>query len=189
MEVHVVDHPLAASTVSDSMREKNGGAVIAARPNAEGLIVNEVTGEAFTSEGVAKWKCQLTKKIEFVTKLIEKERTKAGQLYKWRNRLLLTGFCDLVLAKILAPYLQAHQTPIRLRQTQSTFHPRAQRNAFHCRDVRLQSRLFVRENLGLMTSNFLQSSSHSVSKRNLRFARLMVCFLAMCSRQQTIERG
>ena len=82
--------------------------MIAARPNAEGLIVNKVTGEAFASEGVAKWKCQLTKKIEFVTKLIEKERTKAGQLYKWRNRLLLTGFCGLVLAKILAPYLQAH---------------------------------------------------------------------------------
>jgi hypothetical protein len=83
MEVRVVDHPLAASTVSDAGEKR--GAVIAARPNAEGPIVNEVTGEAFTSEGVAKWKCQLTKKIEFVTKLIEKERTKAGQLYKWRR--------------------------------------------------------------------------------------------------------
>ena len=82
--------------------------MIAARPNAEGLIVNKVTGEAFTSEGVAKWKCQLTKKIEFVTKLIEKERTKAGQLYKWRNRLLLTGFCGLVLAKVLTPYLHSY---------------------------------------------------------------------------------
>jgi hypothetical protein len=34
-------------------------------------------------------------------------------------------------------------SPLPVPQTQSAFHPHAQRNAFRPRDVRLQSRLFV----------------------------------------------
>src|SRR6266480_2069544 len=36
------------------------------------------------------------------------------------------------------------ELPIRVPETQSAFHPRLQRNASRCRDVRLQSRLFAR---------------------------------------------
>jgi hypothetical protein len=35
------------------------------------------------------------------------------------------------------------ESPILTPETQSTFHPHAQRNASHRRDVRLQSRLFA----------------------------------------------
>ena len=41
------------------------------------------------------------------------------------------------------------ESPIPARQTQSAFHPHAQPNAFRCRDVRLQSRLFARWNQSL----------------------------------------
>ena len=81
------------------------GEVVKAIPNAQGLIVNEVSGEALTVQAAAKWTRELTEKIKSLPKLMEKERTKAADLYRWRNRLLLIGFCGLVLSKVLAPYL------------------------------------------------------------------------------------
>ena len=39
-----------------------------------------------------------------------------------------------------------HESPIRVPETQSAFHPHAQRNVFRRRDVRLQSRSFARWN-------------------------------------------
>jgi hypothetical protein len=44
------------------------------------------------------------------------------------------------------------ESPIAVRETQSTFHPRAQQDAFRCRDVRLQSRSFARWNQSLRHS-------------------------------------
>jgi hypothetical protein len=38
------------------------------------------------------------------------------------------------------------ESPIQVRQKRSTFHPHAQRTAFHHRDARQQWRLFAREN-------------------------------------------
>ena len=38
------------------------------------------------------------------------------------------------------------ESPIPIRETQSAFHPRAQRNAFRRRDARQQRRSFAREN-------------------------------------------
>ena len=81
------------------------GEIIKAIPNAQRLIVNEVTGEALSIEAAAKWKRELTEKMKSLSKLIEEQRTKTSDLYMWRNRLLLIGFCGLVLAKVLAPYL------------------------------------------------------------------------------------
>jgi hypothetical protein len=44
------------------------------------------------------------------------------------------------------------ESPILTPETQSTFHPHAQRNASHRRDVRLQSRLFALRDLKLRHS-------------------------------------
>jgi len=41
------------------------------------------------------------------------------------------------------------ESPILVPQTPSTFHPHAQRNAFHHHDARLQSRSFARWNQSL----------------------------------------
>jgi hypothetical protein len=82
------------------------GEVIKAMPNSRGLIINEISGEALTTEAAAKWTRELPEKIKSLPKRIEKERTKAADLYRWRNRLLLIGLCSLVLSKVLAPYLR-----------------------------------------------------------------------------------
>jgi hypothetical protein len=81
------------------------GTLIAAIPNAQGLTVNEISGEALNIEGAAKWKHELQGEINGLSKLMNAEKTKTSDLYKWRNRFLLSGFCGLVLSKILAPYL------------------------------------------------------------------------------------
>lgn len=45
MEVRVVDHPVGRLNGQRLDAGEKRGAVIAARPNVEGLIVNEVNGE------------------------------------------------------------------------------------------------------------------------------------------------
>ena len=45
--------------------------------------------------------------------------------------------------------IKAGRFPLQIQQTQSTAHPHAQRSAFHCRDMRLQSRSFARWNQSL----------------------------------------
>jgi len=45
-----------------------------------------------------------------------------------------------------------HESQIQVQETPSTFHPRAQRNAFRRRDARQQRRLFARWNLSLRRS-------------------------------------
>jgi hypothetical protein len=82
------------------------GEIVKAIPHAQGLIVNEVSGEALSIEAAEKWRRELTEKIKSLRKLMEKERTRAAGLYTWRNTLLLIGFCGLVFAKVLAPYLR-----------------------------------------------------------------------------------
>jgi hypothetical protein len=57
--------------------------------------------------------------------------------------------------------------PLRVLETQSTFHPHAQRNAFRPRDARLQSRSFAR---------WKQSLKHSPNSN-----RLLPRFSAMIS--------
>jgi hypothetical protein len=84
------------------------GAVMTAKPNFEGLIVVRYPGRLLTSEAAANWVRELNDKIPVLHHLIEKETTRAERLYKWRNRLLLIGFCSLVLSKVLTPYLQSY---------------------------------------------------------------------------------
>jgi hypothetical protein len=84
------------------------GAVMAAKPNSEGMIVIKYPGRLITSEAAANWIRELNPKIRVLRHMIEKETTRAEGLYKWRNRLLLVGFCGLVLSKVLTPYLQTH---------------------------------------------------------------------------------
>ena len=46
MEVRVVDHAVGRLSGQRLDAEEKRGAVIAARPNAEGLLINKVTGES-----------------------------------------------------------------------------------------------------------------------------------------------
>ena len=87
--------------------EKRGG-VMVSKPNSEGLIVVENPGRLLTMEQAAEWVTVLNEKIPVVHHMIEKETTRAEGLYKLRNRLLLIGFCGVVLSKILTPYLHSH---------------------------------------------------------------------------------
>jgi hypothetical protein len=75
------------------------------RPDAEGVIVVKYPGRLLTNEAAANWVRELNDKIRVLHHLIETETIRAEKLYKWRNRLLLTGFCGLVLSKVLTPYL------------------------------------------------------------------------------------
>jgi hypothetical protein len=59
-------------------KEKQGE-LVKARPDAKGLIVNEVAGEAFDLQAAAKWNDQLTKKIKLLEELLKTERAKAGR--------------------------------------------------------------------------------------------------------------
>jgi hypothetical protein len=90
----------------DAMEKR--GAVMVAKPNSEGVIVVKYLGRILTSEEAANWVRGLNDKIEVLHHLIEKETTRAASLYKWRNRLLLIGFCGLVLSKVLTPYLHSY---------------------------------------------------------------------------------
>jgi len=84
------------------------GAVMTAKPNFEGLIVVKYPGRLLTSEAAANWVRELNDKIPVLHHLIEKETSRAEKLYKWRNRLLLIGFCGLVLSKVLKPYFHSY---------------------------------------------------------------------------------
>jgi hypothetical protein len=84
------------------------GAVMAAKPDSEGLIVVKYPGRLLTSEAAANWVRELNDKIRVLHHMIETETTRAERLYKWRNRLLLMGLCGLVLSKVLAPYLHSY---------------------------------------------------------------------------------
>ena len=54
--------------------------------------------------------------------------------------------------KLQLPGEHDRPTQIRVPETQSTFHPHAQRNAFHRRDAREQSKSFAAPNQGLRRS-------------------------------------
>ena len=75
------------------------------KPNSEGLIVVENPGRLLTMEAAADWVTVLNEKIPVVHHMIEKATMRADRLYRLRNRLLLIGFCGVILAKILTPYL------------------------------------------------------------------------------------
>ena len=79
-------------------------------------------GRLLTSEEAANWVRELNDKIKVLHHMIEKETTRAETLYKWRNRLLLIGFCGLVLSKVLTPYLPFLLTSVRVAETRSAFH-------------------------------------------------------------------
>ena len=81
------------------------GAVMATKPNSEGLIVVKYPGRLLTMEEAANWVRELNERIPVLHHMIEKETTRADSLYKWRNRVLLIGVCGLVLSKVLTPYL------------------------------------------------------------------------------------
>ena len=84
------------------------GAVMAAKPNFEGLIVVKFPGRLLTTEEAANWVLELNDRIPVLHHVIERETTRAVTLYKWRNRVLLIGFCGLVLSKIFAPYFHSY---------------------------------------------------------------------------------
>jgi hypothetical protein len=90
----------------DSIEKR--GAVMVSKPNSEGLIVIENPGRLLTMEAAADWVTVLNEKIPVLHHMIEKETKRAEHLYKLRNRLLLIGFCGVILAKILTPYLQSY---------------------------------------------------------------------------------
>ena len=83
------------------------GAVMVAKPNSQGLIVLEYPGRIITSEAASNWVLDLNEKIKVLYHMIETATTRAETLYKRRNRLLLIGFCGLVLSKVLTPYLHS----------------------------------------------------------------------------------
>jgi hypothetical protein len=90
----------------DAMEKR--GALMAAKPNSEGWVVIKYPGRLVTTEEATNWVRELNERINVLHHMIEKETTRAESLYKWRNRLLLVGFCGLVLSKVLTPYLQTH---------------------------------------------------------------------------------
>jgi hypothetical protein len=81
------------------------GAIMTAKPNSEGLIVVRYPGRLLTSEESANWVRGLNDKIPVLHHMIETKTSRADSLYKWRNTLLLIGFCALILSKVLTPYL------------------------------------------------------------------------------------
>ena len=83
------------------------GAVMTAKPFSEGFIIVKYPGRLLTTEAAANWVRELNDKIRILHHMIETETTRAERLYKWRNRLLLIGFCGLVLSKVLTPYLHS----------------------------------------------------------------------------------
>ena len=84
------------------------GVVMTTKPFSEGLIIVKNPGRLLTSEEAANWVRELNDKIQILHHMIEKETSRAESVYKWRNRLLLIGFCSLVLSKILTPYLPSY---------------------------------------------------------------------------------
>ena len=78
-----------------------------AKPDSEGWVTVKYTARILTSEAASNWVRELNDKIRVLHHIIETETTRAERLYKWRNRLLLIGFCGLVLSKLLTPYLHS----------------------------------------------------------------------------------
>src|SRR5215475_5954622 len=68
------------------------GALMVAKPNAEGLVVMKYPARILTSEAASNWVRELNDKIQVLHHMMEKETTRAEKLYKWRNRVLLIGF-------------------------------------------------------------------------------------------------
>jgi hypothetical protein len=83
------------------------GAVMVAKPDSERMIVVKYPGRLLTFEEGTNWVRELNERIPVLHHMIEKETSRAVSLYKWRNRLLLIGFCGLVLSKVLTPYLHS----------------------------------------------------------------------------------
>ena len=81
---------------------------MSSKPDSEGLIVVKYPGRLLTSEAAANWVRELNDMIQVLHHMIETKTTRAEKLYKWRNRLLLIGFCGLVLSKVLTPYLSSY---------------------------------------------------------------------------------
>ena len=79
-----------------------------AKPDSDGLIIVKNPGRLVTGEEAANWVRELNDKIPVLHHMIENETTRADSMYKWRNRVLLTGFCGLVLSKVLTPYLHPY---------------------------------------------------------------------------------
>jgi hypothetical protein len=71
------------------------------------VIVIRYPGRLLTSEEAANWVGVLNDKIQVLNHMIETATSKAERIYKWRNRLLLVGFCGLLASKIFAPYLNS----------------------------------------------------------------------------------
>lgn len=68
-------------------------------------LLNEATGEILPAEQVVA-KIKYLKKIQpEVESLAETAAQEAGTWYTWRNRLLASGFCLLVAAKVLGAYV------------------------------------------------------------------------------------
>ena len=84
------------------------GVIMTAKPDSEGLIIVKYPGRLLTRETAANWVRELNDKIPVLHHMIETETTRAERLYKWRNRLLLIGFCGFVLSKVLTPYLHSY---------------------------------------------------------------------------------
>lgn len=78
------------------------------KPISERLIIVKNPGRLLTSEEAANWARESNDKIQVLHHIIETQTTRAESIYKWRNRLLLIGFCGLVLSKIITPYLPSH---------------------------------------------------------------------------------
>src|SRR5262249_1786307 len=83
------------------------GALMLTKPNSEGLIVTKYSGRILTSEAASNWVRKLNDNIQVLHHMIEKETSRAEGLYKWRNRVLLIGFCGLVLSKVPTPHLHS----------------------------------------------------------------------------------
>jgi hypothetical protein len=98
------------SRLNGELRDSIGkrGAVMVSKPNSEGLVVIENPGRLLTMQAAADWVGVLNEKIPVLHHMIEKETTRADNLYQLRNRLLLIGFCGVILAKVLTPYFQSH---------------------------------------------------------------------------------
>jgi hypothetical protein len=84
------------------------GAIMTAKPFAEGLIIVKDPGRLLTNEAAANWVRELNEKVMVLHHMIETETTRAERLYKWRNKVLLIGFLGLVLSKVLTPYLHSN---------------------------------------------------------------------------------
>jgi hypothetical protein len=84
------------------------GAIMVAKPNWEGVIVVKYPGRLLTIEEAANWVRVLNDKIKVLHHMVETATIRAHSLCKWRNRVLLIGFCGLVLSKVLTPYLRSY---------------------------------------------------------------------------------